>query len=453
MDRICRPLPRSRRTLPGLRRCLRRLGRSLPLATTLVLARLSPAAEVVVRNDSLEDGGTAAIQAGFVANERAAAWLTSPCNGRIVAVQVLWLSLTGNRPPQIHDSIRIHADGTFPVPGPVLAQLEAPLMVDGFLNEFRYLDEDNTIPIDVPVAAGQRFVVVFQFATNAGAIGPSVCTDVDGCQPFRNGIFAIPPSQWFGACGLGVSGDFVIRAVVDCDEVAGACCLPNGSCVQVGSSDCADFGGTFQGEGTTCAQVSCPQPPVACCFETTGGCLNLTAQDCLAAGGVPAGAGTSCATYECFPAGACCLPDGGCVENVSPEDCAAQGGTYQGNDTICASVNCPQPSGACCFSTGFCLALLEADCMAAGATWAGPHTTCADLDGSGTADACEAGPCDGDVNGDGQVLLDDLSALLGAFQTCLGDPAYEAGADFDASGCITLADLSALLTNFGGPCD
>lgn len=415
-------------------------------------ATLTRAAETVVKNDSLVDGGTVAIQLGFVANERAAAWLTSPCEGRIVAVQIYWKSGPGNRPPQIHDSIRIHADGAFPVPGAELLLLEAPRMVDGFMNEFRYVDEDNMIPIDVPVSSGERFVVVFRFETNPGAVGPSVCTDTDGCQPFKNGIYAIPPSQWFGGCGLGISGDFVIRAVVDCDEQPAACCFDDGTCFELGSSDCAEFGGTYQGNGTLCAQTNCPPPLVACCFESTGGCVDLTAADCLGAGGEPGIYPQTCGTTVCFPSGACCLPDGSCLDDVSPEECATAGGAYQGNDSLCSTANCPQPQGACCFDNGFCLEMTQTQCGTAGGTWKGMGSDCVDGDSNGTADDCEAGTCEGDVNGDGFVLIDDLSALLGGFQTCSGNPMYDPAADFDNSGCIDLADLSAQLTNYGGAC-
>ena len=46
--------------------------------------------EVTVKNDSVVGGSQGNVQAGFVTNESAAAWLTSPCDGNIVAVQVLW---------------------------------------------------------------------------------------------------------------------------------------------------------------------------------------------------------------------------------------------------------------------------------------------------------------------------------------------------------------------------
>lgn len=55
----------------------------------------------------------------------------------------------------------------------------------------------------------------------------------------------------------------------------------------------------------------------------------------------------------------------------------------------------------------------------------------------------------GDTDGDGDIDLADLSALLTVFGLCSGQPGYDPSLDFNASGCIDLPDLSALLTNFG----
>jgi hypothetical protein len=54
----------------------------------------------------------------------------------------------------------------------------------------------------------------------------------------------------------------------------------------------------------------------------------------------------------------------------------------------------------------------------------------------------------GDVDGDGDVDLSDLAALLAAFNTCAGDADYNPEADFDDSGCVDLSDLAALLANY-----
>jgi len=166
----------------------------------------------VLRNDSVEDFDEVTIQAGFVANERASAWLTSTCDGNLTAVRILWLSVTGGSGQTLGDSITISEAGSFPGPGTQLAQLVAPALNDGFFNEF------PVVPA-IPISTGETVVVDFRFLEAPPLSGPSVVTDIDGCQDLKNGIFAIPPGLWLDACLLGVSGDFAIRGVVDCPEI------------------------------------------------------------------------------------------------------------------------------------------------------------------------------------------------------------------------------------------
>ena len=205
--------------LPFQLRFVNRLPCLLALAVLLTSALAAGADEMTVQNDSVTDFAQVAIQAGFVVNEQAASWLTSPCNGNIVAVQVFWRSQLGSAPNVIGDSIRIHDGGVFPTPGTLRQTLVAPLLTDSFLNEYRFIDEAGTIPLQVPVTSGAVFVVSFRFGESPPLSGPSVVTDTNGCQAGKNAIFAIPPSIWFSSCALGVSGDFVIRAVVDCPAV------------------------------------------------------------------------------------------------------------------------------------------------------------------------------------------------------------------------------------------
>ncbi|HEX4954058.1 MAG TPA: hypothetical protein VF017_11765 [Thermoanaerobaculia bacterium] len=188
----------------------------LALALSVALPVGVGADEMTIQNDSVTDFSQVAIQVGFASNEQAAAWLTSPCDGDIVAVQIFWRSQTGGSGSTIGDSIVISNAGTFPVPGTLLQTMSGPLLQDGFLNEFRYLDKAGTVPLIVPVVANQVVVVSFRFDEGPPLSGPSVVTDIDGCQAGKNGILAIPPGAWFSSCALGVSGDFVIRAVVDC---------------------------------------------------------------------------------------------------------------------------------------------------------------------------------------------------------------------------------------------
>ena len=84
-------------------------------------------------------------------------------------------------------------------------------MTDGALNEF-------LVPIPVAVDQNQTFVVSLKFLEAPPlVVGPSVVADNDGCQFGKNAIFAIP-GGWSNSCLLGVSGDFVIRAVVACES-------------------------------------------------------------------------------------------------------------------------------------------------------------------------------------------------------------------------------------------
>ncbi len=58
----------------------------------------------------------------------------------------------------------------------------------------------------------------------------------------------------------------------------------------------------------------------------------------------------------------------------------------------------------------------------------------------------------GDFDADGDVDLGDLSSLLAAYGTCVGDETFNPDADLDRSGCVDLADLSALLAVYGTSC-
>jgi uncharacterized repeat protein (TIGR01451 family) len=193
------------------------------LPVGIALAMSAAANEVTVQNDSLDDGGSGTIQAGFVASEKAASWLTTPCDGNIVAVQIFWESLFGGAPLSLEDSIEIYRGGAFPVPGDLAQQINGPALNDGVLNEFRYLDENQTMPLVVPVTANETFIVALTFAEAPDpSVGPSVVNDSDGIEPNRNAIYASVGGgefQWISNSSAGVQGDWVIRAVVDCQAI------------------------------------------------------------------------------------------------------------------------------------------------------------------------------------------------------------------------------------------
>ena len=180
-------------------------------------AATAMAEEVTVQNDSFNLLGTPV--GDFVAGEHAGVRLTSPCNGTIVAVQIAWQGTEPGQPQSLEQAIHIYEGDTFPAPGAELETLVGPVMTPGFLNEFRFLDNTKNFPLDVPVTSGQQFYVTLEFAnpTDIGNGGPSVLRDNDGCLAGGTALFAIP-GGWLDFCFF-LSGDLVIRAIVDCAAV------------------------------------------------------------------------------------------------------------------------------------------------------------------------------------------------------------------------------------------
>ena len=116
----------------------------LCLSFTLITPAL--AQETVVKNDSVVDFGQAIIVGDFAPGEQAGVRLTSPCNGFIVAVQVLWLEGTPGHGQSLEQAIHIASGPSFPTPGTELALLEGPVMTPGGWNEFRYLGRTAAVP-------------------------------------------------------------------------------------------------------------------------------------------------------------------------------------------------------------------------------------------------------------------------------------------------------------------
>ncbi len=235
-------------------------------------------------------------------------------------------------------------------------------------------------------------------------------TDQDGnyirrTDPFSLGEHLIwviaedPSGNQSAPCVL----DIFVLVGGGCPE--GACCASDGGCTVGTAGDCADAGGTYQGDGTNCDDTDCSQPPTgACCVDET--CTVETADDCTNAGGAYQGDGTGCDPNPCDlpdPTGACCDGDTCTVETEA--DC---GGDYQGDGTDCDPDPCAAPpTGACCVGDT-CTVETEADCGG-------------DYQGDGTD--CDPNPCAGPPTG---------ACCVG--DTCTVETEADCGGDYQGDG-------------------
>jgi len=240
-----------------------------PIAVVLALTLCAPASAqtLTARIDSYDGPGDFILACPcFVAEEEAAVWLTAPCDGRIIAVQVYWDSIFGGPSGPVDAEVRIYRDGTFPNPGAQasttpITSLNAGSDMNGELNE---------IPLagnGVSVNDNERFVVSFRFHEDATNFLNSPSVNFDESLSFGKTAVKTIDQGWVNADDVGVLGDWVIRAVIECgDPTPGACCLPQTICIRVSENDCDDAGGTWQGEDAVCPS-DCPK---LCDGDVTG---------------------------------------------------------------------------------------------------------------------------------------------------------------------------------------
>jgi hypothetical protein len=194
---------------------------------------------------------------------------------------------------------------------------------------------------------------IYGGGTGSTGTGPGGCfaqyvyQDVDFGDPvnFNNGISATIGYQVNGTTATqfsfntaSVTSGSTVSLVAD---VTGACCMNDGTCSNLFTSQCTAAGGVFHGGGTVCATTTCPQPGACCLPNLT--CIAVPQGVCTGQGGTFRGVGTTCATASC-PFGACCATDGSCTIQI-PAACTSAGGIYRGDSSVCATANCPLPPG------------------------------------------------------------------------------------------------------------
>jgi len=203
------------------------------------------------------------------------------------------------------------------------------------------------------------------------------CEPRGGCC--RNNQCAVEPADECAAGGVYL-GDGVDCFPGVCFVRVGACCELDGTCTNsVLDDDCADPFDIFEA-GLTCQNI----PPCArgsCCLDDIT-CEVTSALDCADAGGVYGGDGTSC-DASCV-LGGCCLPiEGETCQVTTVQACANAGGAFVGEGAQCA-YTCSDSGASCDVANG------DLDCAKACSISGDPCESDADCDVGHCNDAAAA---------------------------------------------------------------
>ena len=200
---------------------------------------------------------------------------------------------------------------------------------------------------------------------------------------------------------------------VTCDDPVGACCI-EGLCFDGSTeSDCDDNFGQYQGDGSECFSVVCKTANYgACCIDYQ--CYDGTSEeDCSLSGG-SFYLDDTCQFDTCDNVGTCCV-ENECYEQSLENECYMLGGDFYFGDTPCDGTSlCGEPiSGACCYLDGYCDQVQEQDCLdGSGKFYEGQD--CNDVCNSSVYGAC----CTSDL-GDCQSVTEQQCNNLGGVY--LGD--------------------------------
>jgi len=204
---------------------------SAAVCGAMVLASLSgaSAADVLLKNDRLIEGGTVRPQFGFINNEIGAATFDIPYSMfpiRVKQIHVFWQSQFGFDLPSVQEGVYVwrggmtsNTTGTFTL----LYESDPVQMTDGGMN---VVDISNDrLDIDAVGTGPQRLTFGLKFADAPGGnpLRATLVTDNNGCGctgPFATQVCGqkINPINssigWRDGCSYGLSGNFVIRAVI-----------------------------------------------------------------------------------------------------------------------------------------------------------------------------------------------------------------------------------------------
>ncbi len=218
---------------------MRRLLRSTAFWATCGIAVPAPGGplcvEEEVKNDSFVLGGSANACPCFAPGEEAMVILDTPAGDSAVLskIQIGWQSVFGGQPDTLEAALIVYdmnqtGDAVPATFVPLCEEIEGcilpgPVLSDGFLNEF------NVLPFGI-VLPESRFGISLEIGTDQLGgnpfFTPSVVSDTNGHNNHggvvRNWV-KVNGTTWQASQSLGISGDWIIRAIVEVCEVVQPC--------------------------------------------------------------------------------------------------------------------------------------------------------------------------------------------------------------------------------------
>jgi len=153
---------------------------------------------------------------------------------------------------------------------------------------------------DAQAGSGDEIAIV---ADVPAAVETSVLWITEGVAPGTYAIYAELSDAGAVIRSAPAPGRVTIQAV---PPPVGACCLPDGSCVELAEADCAAGAGAYQGDFSPCDPNPCPPPVGACCYAD-GTCAIVAEAECVE--GQWLGPDVSCEPDPCVPPPPACPAD------------------------------------------------------------------------------------------------------------------------------------------------
>lgn len=183
---------------------------AMALLAASLLCAPAAAVEKTLQNDSFTGVGDLMCIPGFAVEEVGAARFTAAPSDYPFTVERIQVLLCPDGPP-VDLVVKVwNDDGSSLNPGTLRWD-----EIVTFTPSTAFLNEVDLSLDDITIASGSvRVGIEFFFAGSP----PGLARDLDGITPQANFVYAVPPGAWYFSEQLGVSGDWILRVVIDANE-------------------------------------------------------------------------------------------------------------------------------------------------------------------------------------------------------------------------------------------